>query len=326
MRAVTTSVGTRRLCQTLILVTVGFASVTSAGAATERGGRSTGTAPTIQPEARSFGATSGVIARSRAMGLNFTTSFKAYFIFDEQNWPQHLVARPSRISVDNHDALEKLRWTRWGSSSSIAHGLLSYDDCKPYCAIGRQHSVPATVVASSPIGCASARGRYVYTSVVFWAKTPVYSTKTQLSHGEAAAGCAAGQSKKQISNGADAGGSTWSGASAMTGLTVGDCIGIESGDVLDSDGFGDAFGNFFWDPLNLEIQVEHNALGAISFYSNHISIYFWMSESEANKIYLEAKLKGIQPLRRYGNAVMVGYQNLEPLQQHVVTSCLVAGG
>ncbi|MBX6369894.1 MAG: hypothetical protein IRZ04_18075 [Rhodospirillales bacterium] len=246
----------------------------------------------------------------------------AYLIFSQND--HVLAAEPPSFVVDNHNGLTNLRWSRWGSAHAVAHGVFSYDDCKPDCAQGHQHTAPATVIATAPSGCGA--GTYVYTRVSFSAPVAGYTEATSLLfYGGKPSSCAGAVGPAQSSSGRG-NGSSWSGANAMTGPDVGVCIGIDSGDVLDSDGYGDSFGNYFWDPLGMKTQVQGHALGGISAFSNHISIYFWNSAAQAKRVYAAAKKKGIHPLRQYGNAVMVGYQDLSPLQRHVVDRCLVPGG
>jgi hypothetical protein len=108
----------------------------------------------------------------------------------------------------------------------------------------------------------------------------------------------------------------------LRGEDVGVCVGFESGDVLNSDGEGDSFGNFFWDPLDRADEVQHQGLGGISAYGNKVSIYFWTSADKAKQIYAAARAKHVADVERIGNAVVVGMSSLDPSAQSVVNDCL----
>lgn len=112
----------------------------------------------------------------------------------------------------------------------------------------------------------------------------------------------------------------------LRGEDVGVCVGIESGDVLNSDGQGNLSGQFFWDPLHLESEVQHQGLGGISAYGNQVSLYFWPSTAKASQVLDDARAKKIHDVRRIGNADVVGMSSLEPSARSVVNDCLTNAG
>lgn len=112
----------------------------------------------------------------------------------------------------------------------------------------------------------------------------------------------------------------------LRGEDMGVCIGFESGDVLSSDGQGDSFGNFFWDPLRLEDEVQHQGLGGISAYGNKVSLYFWTSADKAKQVYAAARAKHVDDVQRIGNAVVVGMSSLDASAQSFVNDCLTTPG
>ncbi len=100
------------------------------------------------------------------------------------------------------------------------------------------------------------------------------------------------------------------------------CIGINSGDVVSGDGYMNSAGNYFWDPLDLESEVEHDGLGGISAFGNDVSLYFWPSLDEATQVYEDAKQAQIEDVTQIGNAVVVGLDSLDVQERDVVMGCL----
>ena len=75
--------------------------------------------------------------------------------------------RPQRIIVacgDGNFQLKRLRWRRWDASTAYARGVAWVNDCTPYCAAGRFHTIPALVSLSRRRWCSSV-SRFMYTRV-----------------------------------------------------------------------------------------------------------------------------------------------------------------
>jgi hypothetical protein len=78
--------------------------------------------------------------------------------------------RPSHIVVacgDGNLQLEGVRWSRWGGTVAVGHGRALFNDCTPYCAVGKFHRAPATVRLSQPRYCSSA-DHYVYRKLIVY--------------------------------------------------------------------------------------------------------------------------------------------------------------
>jgi hypothetical protein len=63
-----------------------------------------------------------------------------------------LLVRPTGLALfeDGSWALEKLRWSGWGSRVARAAGISSSSNCKPNCATGKRTNLPARFTLSSP--------------------------------------------------------------------------------------------------------------------------------------------------------------------------------
>ncbi|MCJ0869555.1 hypothetical protein [Streptomyces sp. AP-93] len=51
---------------------------------------------------------------------------------------------------DGNNRLVGLQWDTWGPASATATGIDMVNDCRPYCAAGRFHAYPVTVILSDP--------------------------------------------------------------------------------------------------------------------------------------------------------------------------------
>ncbi len=68
----------------------------------------------------------------------------------------HSQIKPASIILacaDANAALTRIHWSSFGGS--VAHGSAEYtfNDCKPYCAAGKVHSYPVSLILSDPRRC-----------------------------------------------------------------------------------------------------------------------------------------------------------------------------
>ena len=67
--------------------------------------------------------------------------------------------RPSSIMIACGDATLKardLRWRTWTDQEARGRGIARYNDCRPNCANGQHHTLPATVKLTRPRSWSSA--------------------------------------------------------------------------------------------------------------------------------------------------------------------------
>jgi hypothetical protein len=77
--------------------------------------------------------------------------------------------RPRGVTLTCGDGgirLRRLHWRSFNRSTARARGLVSINDCEPYCAVGRFVDYRVTVTADRPRRCAAA-GQYLYTRVTY---------------------------------------------------------------------------------------------------------------------------------------------------------------
>lgn len=83
--------------------------------------------------------------------------------------------RPRTITVacaDGNLVLTHLHWSSFGGPSARATATYHVNDCKPYCAAGRFHSYPITLVLSGARPCPDGKDDYRLASVRFTARWP----------------------------------------------------------------------------------------------------------------------------------------------------------
>jgi hypothetical protein len=83
--------------------------------------------------------------------------------------------RPRTITVacaDGNLVLAHVHWSSFGASSARATATYYVNDCKPYCAAGRFHSYPITLVLSKAKPCPDGKDDYRLATVGFTAKRP----------------------------------------------------------------------------------------------------------------------------------------------------------
>lgn len=69
---------------------------------------------------------------------------------------RHSQVRPAEIVLACADAnalLTKLRWRSFGGPTALASGNYTFNDCIPYCAAGKFHSYPVSLVFSAARRC-----------------------------------------------------------------------------------------------------------------------------------------------------------------------------
>ena len=64
---------------------------------------------------------------------------------------------PALMEVNREQALEKLRWSGWGSPRTTGRGAVDTLICDPTCATGRRERSTAVVVLSRPRRCGARR-------------------------------------------------------------------------------------------------------------------------------------------------------------------------
>lgn len=85
-----------------------------------------------------------------------------------------LVAAPRELTLACADAgiaLIRMHWAGWGEPTAIGTGLVSENDCNPYCAAGHFHSYPVRATATKLTPCGRAR-YYAHLDVAYTGKRP----------------------------------------------------------------------------------------------------------------------------------------------------------
>lgn len=93
--------------------------------------------------------------------------------------------RPATIVIacaDDNLQLTKLHWSSFGGTSAYGSGQYYVNNCTPYCAAGKFHSYPISVVLSAAAPCTDRHDDYRRATVDFTDKRPpgVKSAHTQL--------------------------------------------------------------------------------------------------------------------------------------------------
>jgi hypothetical protein len=82
--------------------------------------------------------------------------------------------KPSEIVLacgDGNSVAQQLHWRAWGRNSASGSGILSQNDCTPYCAAGTFHNYPAHFGLSDAVR-AGGREYYTVVKVTFTGKVP----------------------------------------------------------------------------------------------------------------------------------------------------------
>ena len=83
--------------------------------------------------------------------------------------------RPRTITIacaDGNLVLAHVQWSSFGGPSARARATYYVNDCKPYCAAGKFHSYPITLVLSKAKPCPDGKDDYRLATVRFTAKRP----------------------------------------------------------------------------------------------------------------------------------------------------------
>lgn len=87
---------------------------------------------------------------------------------------ENLTQEPTSFTLacgDANEALDKLRWERWGLPRATAEGVLFLNTCEPSCADGRLERFAVSVAASKPVRHGAGQV-YTLLTVRFLGKTP----------------------------------------------------------------------------------------------------------------------------------------------------------
>ena len=57
--------------------------------------------------------------------------------------------KPTSLTLDNHDDIDGLTWSSWGSQTATGHGTVHIDDCTPDCASGHNQDIRATITLTT---------------------------------------------------------------------------------------------------------------------------------------------------------------------------------
>lgn len=82
--------------------------------------------------------------------------------------------KPSEIVLacgDGNSVAQQLHWQAWGRNSASGSGILSQNDCNPYCAEGTFHDYPARFGLSDAVR-AGGREYFTVVKVTFTGKVP----------------------------------------------------------------------------------------------------------------------------------------------------------
>ncbi|MGH2990707.1 MAG: hypothetical protein ACRDMA_12775 [Solirubrobacterales bacterium] len=90
--------------------------------------------------------------------------------------------RPRTLFMGANGRIKDLHWRGWNQRRARSRGVLPFNNCKPYCAVGKIINYPVKVKVSRPRDCGK-RWQYLKLSYRFLGKTPLGNRKETIKGG-----------------------------------------------------------------------------------------------------------------------------------------------